>query len=304
MGNTTDSVNNDGMPPETLEVCEQDESYISGRRGAGVFCDYMTEPIPTFMEANCEKIINRGNSWIILGRDRPASRASGYGGQGHTQASSIDIVVGRNPNSTVPVDPSFSNDAARIYISQKTDIDDNFRIVDGGMGKSTAKSGIGIKADAVRIIGTEGIKLVTRTSATNSKNGEATPAGIELIAVNDEEGLQPMVKGRNMVEALSELENRISELSSVVLNVVKAQLEFNTALASHIHPVVTAPIVGGGVAATSPQLVPAGINATLDSAEAMLDNFKGRMNTNLLWHNGYLNPISPNYICSKYNKVN
>jgi len=36
----------------------------------------------------------------------------------------------------------------------------------------------------------------------------------------------------------------------------------------------------------------------------MVDNFKGRMNTNILWHNKYLNPMSSKYICSKYNKVN
>ena len=128
MADTIDSVNNDGLSQSTLEVCEQDENYISGRRGAGVFGDNMTEPIPTYIESKCEKVINRGNSWIVLGRDRPASRASGYGGQGHTQASSIDIVVGRNPNSAVSVDPSFSSDAARIYISQKTDLDINLGI--------------------------------------------------------------------------------------------------------------------------------------------------------------------------------
>lgn len=299
MGNTTDSVNNDGLPHSTLEVCEQDESYISGRRGSGVFCDYMTEPIPVFIDANCEKVINRGNSWIILGRDRPASRASGYGGQGHTQASSIDIVVGRNPNSTVSVDPSFTNDAARIYISQKTDIDDNFRIVNGGMGSSHAKSGIGIKADAVRIIGTEGIKLVTRTSATNSKDGSAAPNGIELIANNDDNDLQPMIKGKNMVEALAGLEEKISKLSALVLNFMKEQASYNNTIAAHTHIAPPA-----GPTTPSIELVPSGINAAIATAEAMVDNFKGRMNMNISWHNKYLSPISSKYICSKYNKVN
>lgn len=72
MGNTTDSVNNDGMPPEALEVLEQDESYISGRRGAGVFCDYMTEPIPIFIDATCEKVIDHGNSWIVFRQRSPS----------------------------------------------------------------------------------------------------------------------------------------------------------------------------------------------------------------------------------------
>jgi len=303
MGNNINSVDDSGLSEATRQVMDLDSNYTSGRSGAGIFGDSITEAIPNYIQSPCEKVTQHGNSWIVLGRDRPASRASGYAGQGHTQASSIDIVVGRGapvPTSDINVDPSFSNDAARIYISQKTDIDDNFRIVNGGMGNSHAKSGIGIKADAVRIIGTEGIKLVTRTSATNSKGGSVAPAGIELIAVNDEEGLQAMVKGQNMVEALSALEERINELSAVVLNFLKAQASFNTSITAHTH------VASGFGAPTTPsiELIPAGINATLESAEAMVDNFKGRMNTNILWHNKYLNPMSSKYICSKYNKVN
>jgi hypothetical protein len=303
MGNNINSVDDSGLSEATRQVMDLDANYTSGRSGAGIFGDNITEAIPRYIQSPCEKVTQHGNSWIVLGRDRPASRASGYAGQGHTQASSIDIVVGRGapvPTSDINVDPSFSNDAARIYISQKTDIDDNFRIVNGGMGSSHAKSGIGIKADAVRIIGTEGIKLVTRTSATNSKGGSVAPAGIELIAVNDEEGLQAMVKGQNMVEALSALEERINELSAVVLNFLKAQASFNTSITAHTH------VASGFGAPTTPsiELIPAGINATLESAEAMVDNFKGRMNTNILWHNKYLNPMSSKYICSKYNKVN
>jgi len=302
MGNNINSVDNSGLSEATRQVMDLDSNYTSGRSGAGIFGDAITEAIPRYIQSPCEKVTQHGNSWIVLGRDRPASRASGYAGQGHTQASSIDIVVGRGapvPISDINVDPSFTNDAARIYISQKTDIDDNFRIVNGGMGSSHAKSGIGIKADAVRIIGTEGIKLVTRTSATNSKGGSVAPAGIELIAVNDEEGLQPMIKGKNMVEALAGLEEKISKLSALVLNFMKEQASYNNTIAAHTHVTAVA-----GPTTPSIELVPAGINAAIETAEAMVDNFKGRMNMNISWHNKYLSPISSKYICSKYNKVN
>ena len=195
------------------------------------------------------------------------------------------------PEHDANVDPSFSNDAARIYISQKTDIDDNFAL--RGTNRSVARSGIGIKADAIRIIGRQGIKLVT-----SPRSG----AGIDVMAGNDDEGLQPMIKGDNMIEALSSLEERISELSALVLNFLKAQASFNTSITAHTHTVQIGPIpypVNPSV-----ELIPAGINATLESAEAMVDNFKGRMNINILWHNKYLNPMSSKYICSKYNKVN
>ena len=302
MGNNINSVDNSGLSEATREVMDLDTNYTSGRSGAGIFGDSITEATPNYIQSPCESVTQHGNSWIVLGRDRPASRASGYAGQGHTQASSIDMVVGRGapvPTSDINVDPSFSNDAARIYISQKTDIDDNFRIVNGGMGSSHAKSGIGIKADAVRIIGTEGIKLVTRTSATNSKGGSVAPAGIELIAVNDEEGLQPMIKGDNMVEAMSALEDKISELSSVLLNFLKDQASYNNTIAAHTHVSAL-----GGPTTPSIELVPAGINTAISTVEAMVDNFKGRMNMNINWHTKYLNPISSKYICSKYNKVN
>ena len=302
MGNNINSVDNSGLSEATRQVMDLDANYTSGRSGAGIFGDSITEAIPRYIQSPCESVTQHGNSWIVLGRDRPASRASGYAGQGHTQASSIDIVVGRGapvPNADINVDPSFSSDAARIYISQKTDIDDNFRIVNGSMGSSHAKSGIGIKADAVRIIGTEGIKLVTRTSATNSKGGSVAPAGIELIAVNDEEGLQPMVRGDNMVEALAGLEEKIAKLSALVLNFLKDQASYNNTIAAHTHTTAVA-----GPTTPSIELVPAGINAAITTAEAMVDNFKGRMNMNISWHNKYLSPISSKYICSKYNKVN
>jgi hypothetical protein len=313
MGNNIKSVDNSGLSEATQDTLDLDPNYVSGRSGAGIFGDTMTEACPNYIESPCEKVHQHGNSWIVFGRDRPASRASGYSGQGHTQASSIDIVVGRGdpvPISDINVDPSFSSDSARIYISQKTDLDINFGITPNpatpdnpwqaikSQLNSRSVSGIGIKADAVRIIGDMGIKLVTRTSATNSKGGSIAPNGIELIANNDDNDLQPMLKGNNMVEALTALEERFDELSSLILNFLKDQSSFNDSLTKHTH---ISPV---GPTNTSLELIPAGINATIATAEAMVDNFKGRMNTNIGWHNTYLNPAQPKYICSKYNKVN
>ena len=311
MADNIKSVDNSGLPEATQKILDLDLNYVSGKSGAGIFGDTMTEAIPRYIQSPCEKVTQHGNSWIVLGRDRPASRASGYGGQGHTQASSIDIVVGRNPNSTVSVDPSFSNDAARIYISQKTDLDINFGITPNpatpdspwqaikSQLNSRSVSGIGIKADAVRIVGDMGIKLVTRTSATNSKGGSIAPNGIELIANNDDTDLQPMIKGKNMVEALAGLEQKVNELSSLVLNFLKDQSSYNNSIAAHTHVSALA-----GPTTNSIELVPAGINAAISTAEAMVDNFKGRINMNLTWHNRFLNPASSKYICSEYNKVN
>tara|TARA_R110000824_G_scaffold102996_2_gene244956 strand:+ start:1055 stop:1933 length:879 start_codon:yes stop_codon:yes gene_type:complete len=292
MPNTKAGVDYNGFPDSTLEAIPE---------GNGVFCSSMQEPLPDYINGTGEDVTQKGNSWIVLGRDRPAARSSGYGGEGHTQASSIDIVVGRGapvPEHGANVDPSFSNDAARIYISQKTDIDDNFAL--RGANRSVAKSGIGIKADAIRIIGRQGIKLVTSTRSGVQFSG-ATGAGIDVMAGNDDEGLQPMVRGDNMVEALTALEKRFDELSSLILNFLKDQAKYNNTIAMHTH--VSVPVIGGPTT-PSIELVPAGINAAIATAQSMVDNFKGRMNTNIGWHNKYLSPASSKYICSKYNKVN
>jgi hypothetical protein len=313
MSNTTKSVDTSGVPSTIQEITSTDSVYANGGANRGVFNDTILEAVPKYIRSAAEEIISKGNSHIVLGRDRPASRASGYGGQGHTQASSIDLVVGRggpSPDASINVDPNFRSDGARVYISQKTDIDTNFNLASGAQGNLTARSGIGIKADAVRIIGTDGIKFVTRAEPENSKGGSASYNGIELIACNDETDIQSIVKGENLVEALQELEARLSELSSIVLNHLKDQLQFNLKVASHTHAVnampapITIPPTPPIPTLPSISLIPAGINATMDAAEGMIDNYKHRINTNILWKTKYLNSASSKYICSKYNKVN
>ena len=308
MANEISSYDISGLPATMQEIAEGgiDNLNPSANTTNGVLGDPMLEPIPKYIRAQNEKAYSQGNSHIVLGRDRPGSRASGYGGQGHTGASSIDLVVGRggpSPDATTNVDPNFRSDGARIYISQKTDIDTNFNLAAGVQGNMTARSGIGIKADAVRVVGTDGIKLITRTEPENSKGGFASYNGIELIACNDETDIQSIVKGENLVEALTQLEARLTELSSIVLNHLKDQLQFNLKVASHTHIAPQAP-VGAIPTLPSISLIPAGINATMDAAQGMIDNYKHRINTNILWKTKYLSSASSKYICSKYNKVN
>ena len=59
-----------------------------------------------------------------------------------------------------------------------------------------------------------------------------------------------------------------------------------------------------GITAPSVSLVPAGVQASMDAMQGMIDNYKHRINTNILWKTKYLSSASSKYICSKYNKVN
>ena len=225
----------ENLPSRFKEAIGKNSAQSEGTDGSGLNCSNLPEPIPYLNQAASEVVFkNDNNASIVLGRDRPAARASGYGGQGASGAGSVDMVVGRmsgakdGPKSNIYVDPNFEADAARIYISQRTDIDKNFGLVGGSVGLSTARSGIGMKADAVRIIGREGIKLVTGTDKKNSLGEKIqTTRGIDLIAGNDDEsgsaGLEAIPKGEKLVSALKEMTGRIDEINGILSSSVYQQ---------------------------------------------------------------------------------
>ena len=223
---------------------------LSGTGGGKI-----VEPQADFIQSDSEKVFNNGGSYIVLGRDRPGSRLSGFGGEGHTQCASIDLIVGRmgadgkksiNPTTgeDLVFDPSFEKDSARIYISQKTDIDGNFNLkASPGASptdKKSPKSGIGIKADTIRIVARENIRLATISSGVNSQGGSIDSIqGIDLVAGNIDDtgpkGIQPLVKGNNLVECLREIVKSIDQLNGVVSGMLQYQNSMNKALTSHVH---------------------------------------------------------------------
>jgi hypothetical protein len=307
------------LPPSLQQASE---SASDNNPYCGMNAGNIKEPVPNLNQAGSEKVIkNENNAWIVLGRDRPASRISGYGGMGGTQCASIDMVVGRmsavngGPKSNIFVDPNFETDAARIYISQKTNIDKNFDLAKGGVGMSKAKSGIGIKADAVRIIGREGIKLVTGVDKNNSQGGKIkSTSGIDLIAGNDDskqkikglglfgekiDFLQPMVKGDNLVAALIEITDQIGDLASRFDKFAKEQIKINAVAAVHVHSVAPLPKPTEPSLELGSMVMQANIQqfvncmATDWSQRLNLSNFK----------NNFLKPYGDRWICSRYNRT-
>jgi len=272
----------------------------------GAFCGHMLDSIPNFIQAPCESIINSvNNNWIVLGRDRPGNRASGYGGRGDTHCGTIDLVVGRHGTRVNSegeenwVDPDFALDSARIYISQKTDIDKNFNLVAGKVGNFKARSAIGMKADNVRIVARHGIKLVTGTDVKNSFGADVKSiTGIDIIAGNIQEELQPMVKGGNLVKALNRLMEHIDNLNGIIDVLVQNQLEFNTALMAHVHPVtgfVTTPsielaVIGAKVIA----------NQIIGAKMGLINN---KINMTAFKMN-YFSQFGKKFINSRWNSVN
>jgi hypothetical protein len=284
-------------------------------RGAG--CKKLIEPVPKFIKAGCEKVIKgTNNNFIVLGRDRPSSRLTGYGGKGHTKAGMVDIVVGRLGSNSpykdgtklISSDPDFSKDSARIYLSQRTDIDENFKLVPSpGALESTARSAIGIKADAVRIVGRENIRLVTLTNVENSMGGLVQSiGGIDLVAGNFDKNIQPMVKGKNLIKCLEDLVDHVDDLRSIIVGFVDLQNKFNLRIMDHTHH---SPFFGA-ITSKSPVLMEAGIKTavktfskTIVSTKLMAFNFESFKKNYL--NPGVSDPIGPDtYICSRYNNVN
>jgi len=205
------------------------------------------EVIPNRIQAEAEAIFTSQNSncFIVLGNDRLGNKASGHGGFGDTQCATIDIVAGmtslylaekNSDDKTIFVNPNHKADAARIYISQMTDVDDNFELVDGSVGNSKNKSAIAMKADGVRIIARDGIKLVTKTDFANSKGQEILQSsGIDIIALNDDTSLQPMVLGNNLADCLDKIMVEIDSIQSRINNFISEQQKFNNQVANHVH---------------------------------------------------------------------
>ena len=284
------------------------------RKLAGPFCGKQLEAVPNRLCTPGEKIVGQAPSaasFIVCGRDRPRSTASGYGGKGHTQASCIDLVAGLGgykpkqvdtDDSKVYTDPDFFKDAARIYISQKTDVDENFAIgKKENYFKSEAKSAIGIKADNVRLVARESIVLATNTDRRNSQGGEIRQwSGIHLMANNDEDGLQPIPRGDNLKDALFKLSEYIEAVVKITHGYIKYQAKFNRAVAMHTHisPFFALPTL------PSQACIQAGITEDIEVlTKTELSILKKLTNLAGFRHN-FLVASGKSFINSRYNKTN
>tara|TARA_Y100000034_G_C6904703_1_gene419443 strand:- start:1114 stop:2172 length:1059 start_codon:yes stop_codon:yes gene_type:complete len=278
-----------------------------------------------FQKADNETVLPRNRlkarAQIVFGSDRKSTKASGFGARG--PFAYIDMVTGRmagvrggkGPKAGDRVGPEFAADAARIYISELTDIDTNFGIAEGAQGTVDKRSGIAVKADAVRIIGREGVKIVTgaaqgwkgfgKNGEPNSLGGKLLPAPkIELIAGNTSEArevvgglfnspetyntLQGIALGENTVECFRDLSQIIDQIWAVLDGFISAQMKINAAL-----PGAVAATAGPGAPAAGGSLggvVGANVIMTLIrgvSPMQQIRNNKGMWEANHLTRQGY-----------------
>lgn len=241
---------NDSEITNTQDYINAGRKINSVPPGTGLFNTRTSKPQFTYNKPPGAKQLESGGAFIVFGQVPPGGLSTGYGAAG-TPSESIDLVVGRQassfggdgPAKNSVVDNNFATDAARIYISRLCDIDkafglDNLPTQKAGRG-SVARSGIGIKADAVRVIGRTGVKITTGKmrdaefglrGETNSLGGPiGNPAPkIELIAGNNHSQTQGIVLGDNMTNCLSELTDIVGELWAAVYQLALTQAGYNS----------------------------------------------------------------------------
>lgn len=332
-------VNLGRLKKEKKELSDNIEKHL---RPQGMDGADRVEPEPNFNQASNERVIKNKNSFIVLGRDRHSSLKSAAFG---TDNSMIDLVVGRGssykpvgsgkpyaqmPDADISLNTNFYTDAARVYISQKADIDYYFGIADKRLGDKDKRSAVGIKADQVRLIGRRNIKIVTgKGTGKGGPNGEFNadggkidgPGTISLIAGNytgessipllpffnkvrgvlqDREiqrlnVLQPIPKGDNLVACIRDMMEIISQQSAMIMQNSQGIQELAGGVALHFHD------YGGGFGPTTPssilaiQMVPTYIRSWL----ALMQNYSSTWNQALIESN-YLDEFSPVYINSRH----
>ena len=295
-------------------------------------------PKPKLIKTSAETIFKdeNNNLSIVFKRDRPGSTLTGYGGQGYPSAT-IELTAGhvyKFARTSFPsadgqteqdayVDPSFEYDASKIYISERTDPDENLGIVQSTKFNTTPnmknRPSIILKSESVRIVGEEGIKLVTGVY----NKGDKTPAGIQLIALNYDGGrldIQPFVKGNNFLTSYFHLWEEVLTLNGLLQEFVQYQNEINNIFREHTH---TSAAVGkqsspGRLGKAKPKKGEAkavtearpyenfsiAIENFVQANQTLVDRAEEQLNNLLDWEQIWTNPQSENFLLSEFNGTN
>jgi hypothetical protein len=170
------------------------------------------------------------------------------------------------------------------------------------MPYSKTRSSVAVKADAVRVISREGIKLVTGVDKINSQGSEINTKsfGVDLIAGNDDSDLQPIAKGHNLADALLQIVDHLDKLGGIVDAFLHSQMIFNSAVQAHTH---LSPFFG--IPATpSPMLQIAGPGTSIDQFARVKTGLLNEKVNLALFRIKYLNPVGDSWINSAYNNTN
>ena len=240
------------------------------------------------------------NSSITFDSDRIDYLTSGYGGKG-IPSPSCRLVAGegggyaRNTDEKggrLNMNPSFQLDGATMYLSQLTDVDENFNLPAGNVGNIKGQSAAVMKADSIRFMARDGgIKLVTNGSVRNSQTRRALERRGILFATGGR-GNYAVPKGEILVEALKEMMQETADLRQIVNSFVTYQRNFNNIICSHNHHGAFWGLIG----APSFALIFDGVKTAFQlTAETEGSVIKSSINQ-AIEENNYFNPLSEKFI--------
>ena len=225
-GPAVDSVR-DSLLGDAKNDLKNDFPRRVAREYSGIFNSKILEPNPIYQATEAEDIIQgKHNTIIIQGRDRPRGPDSGAGSEVRTHTGCIDIIAGLSGPLAREVDADgnevFTNkspelDSARIYITQNAiniDGKEYFNLAEGQVGYRPNASAIVVKADSVRLVGREGIKLVTSGDNYNGLGYYIGGGiqGVDIIAGNNDADLQPMVKADSLIKVMDNLVEMMADV--------------------------------------------------------------------------------------------
>ena len=265
---------------------------------------------------------------IVVGRGAPfpITRTSNFG----------DIILAPSFNTERPPElqglqleagehPGILMDAARIYISQMTNIDENFNITKelgpteeayvGDVNSNWTKqkvvptSAIMLKADKLRMHARQDIKIVTggpKETFNSLGNPIKQNNGIHLIAQNGKDvngrplPQQPMVLGDNLVIALGDFAELMEDLVGALDALTTSQMNFNSIVANNFDLLP----IPGGATVPNPFKMLAGIVTQL---ELLIKTRFGCLHQNInlfRQRTSYLSDSNDSFILSRHNTVN
>ncbi len=261
------------------------------------------------------------------------SQVSGY--SDYMGAGAIDIVVGsgapypmdmsklERPNNLPPIyttanslklkasflsdqsgHPGVLMDAARIYITQMSDIDDYFGIAKRGFKTDLGPtSAIMMKADRIRLHSRRDIKIIAgkESGVDIDSNGyliKEKPR-IHLMAGNGTLGnQQPIPLGDNLVECIKSIFEALQDNLEIMHSITKSQAELNTVVENSIRVNPAGP--------TAPDFVSqiAGVFKKLSDMKDIFSIYYSKFLNLPGQELTYLEPSSTKYILSRYNTTN
>ena len=254
------------------QLCQ--ERIEDGLVKSGQFLTKDVDSTPIFGPVgDCEVVFARKSdkkgyqgSRIVLTRDNFGHRATGFGGSGVPRSEAIDIVAGSltvgeyKADSSIQSRANFITDAARIYITERGNVQEYFGLPLEGRKNcsisSNNKSAVAMKADHSVIIGREKVTIFAGLAmAEGSENltnfAESIRPRVE-ISTGFSKGTQPAVLGDNLKKAMERAREERQGLLKKIQTIENSLAKLYIALGAHTHVVVA---VGAGVATPSADLI-------------------------------------------------